>query len=337
MYDEDDLLPLSALEHLVFCERQCALIHIEQVWHESAATVEGRNLHERPHDAGTESRGDIRIARGLMLRSLRLGLSGKTDVVEFHLLTPALSSERRGGGQGRPLASSLSSERTGAEGEGLTASYSLSLEREREGVRVGPTSGVVLPGVSGHWRPFPVEYKRGRMRHEQAYAVQVCAQALCLEEMLGVTVPKGALYYGKSARRQEVVFDEALRRKTEKAAERLHELFRSRETPKAEYVKNKCRECSLVEVCLPDQTTSSRSVKTYLARLTAESSPQPSPHRGEGEEDTLASSVLCDRRKGEELKPGYSPQQQGDRRQKDVERPVTPSPFQGEGRGEGEP
>ncbi len=220
MYAEDDLAPLSALEHLVFCERQCALIHLERLWDESQATVEGKNLHERSHDAGTESRGDVRVARGLMLRSLRLGLAGKTDVVEFHRL-PELEA-----------------------------------------------GGAKLEGVDGLWRLYPVEYKRGRLRHEQSYAVQLCAQALCLEEMLGVAVPEGALFYGKTARRQVVAFDDGLRQETEKAAERLHELFLSRETPKAVYVKKKCRQCSLVDVCLPKQTGTSRSVSAYLARLT---------------------------------------------------------------------
>ncbi len=203
MYVEDDLLPLSALEHLVFCERQCALIHIEQLWHENQATVEGQHLHERVHDAGTESRKDVRISRGLMVRSLRLGLSGKADVVEFHRL---------------PSSS---------------------------------TCGTQLDGATGHWRPYPVEYKRGRLRHQRSYEVQLCAQALCLEEMLGVAVPDGALFYGRSARRQVIAFDEELRGQTETAAARLHELFMQGKTPVAVYVQDKCGECSLLNVCLP--------------------------------------------------------------------------------------
>lgn len=220
MYDEENLLPLSALQHFVFCERRAALIHLEGMWDENVATVEGRSLHERVHDARTESRGDTRIARGLLLRSLRLGLSGKADGVEFHRLP------------------------------------------------VGESDGIELRGAEGRWRPYPVEYKRGRLRHERAYEVQVCAQALCLEEMLNVTVPEGALFYGKTVRRQAVVFDDGLRQETEKAAERLHELFRLRATPKTVYVKNKCRQCSLVDVCLPKQTGTSRSVSAYLARIT---------------------------------------------------------------------
>jgi CRISPR-associated exonuclease Cas4 len=83
-YDEDDLLPLSGLQHLLFCERQWGLIHIEQQWQENRLTAEGRVMHEKVHDVGVESRPGIRIARGLRLRSLRLGLVGQADVVEFH-------------------------------------------------------------------------------------------------------------------------------------------------------------------------------------------------------------------------------------------------------------
>ena len=83
-FNEDDLIMVSALQHIVFCPRQCALIHIEQVWQESGLTAEGRIMHEHVHEQDHESRGSVRIEHGLPLRSLRLGLIGKTDVVEFH-------------------------------------------------------------------------------------------------------------------------------------------------------------------------------------------------------------------------------------------------------------
>ncbi len=84
MYSEDDLIPLSALQHLLFCERQCAMIHVEQIWAENLFTAEGRIMHERVHTADRESRGKVRIEYSMCLRSLRLGLIGKADVVEFH-------------------------------------------------------------------------------------------------------------------------------------------------------------------------------------------------------------------------------------------------------------
>lgn len=231
MYSEEDLLPLSALQHLLFCERRAALVHLEQIWAENVFTVEGAHAHKKVHDdVPTETRGNIRIARGLLLRSLSLGLVGKADVVEFHRI------------------------------------------QTENGVHVVPQgprpAGLRLVGATGLWKPFPVEYKRGRLRHEEGYEVQVCAQALCLEEMLDVDIPLGALYYGKPRRRLDVSFDAKLRHATETAALRLHELVRSRTTPKVRYQK-KCESCSLVDICLPRATGARRSVSSYLGRACA--------------------------------------------------------------------
>jgi CRISPR-associated exonuclease Cas4 len=195
MYSEDDLLPLSGLQHLMFCERQWALIHLEQQWEENRLTAEGRLLHETAHSSGAESRGEVRIVRGLSLRSLRLGLAGQADVVEFH------------GGQ-----------------------------------------------------PFPVEYKRGKPKNDRCDEIQLCAQALCLEEMLAVSVPRGALFYGTTRRRIDVPFDEPLRKLVEKVAERMHELYRQGKTPEANYAP-RCEQCSLIEVCLPRRK---RDANRYL-------------------------------------------------------------------------
>lgn len=208
-YTEDELFPLSGLQHLIFCPRQCALIHIEQVWDENRLTAEGRIMHERVHEADRESRGDVRIEYGVPLRSLRLGLIGKADVVEFHRTT-------------------------------------------------------------GHrWQPFPVEYKRGKPKVDDCDRVQICAQALCLEEMLGVDIPCGAIFYGKTRHRQDVIFDDSLRRKTEEAAGKARKLIESGQTPRPDYSK-KCKSCSLVAKCLPKIMEKNRSVKTYLAKAVGE-------------------------------------------------------------------
>jgi CRISPR-associated exonuclease Cas4 len=206
-YLEDDLLPISALQHLVFCERQCALIHVEQAWDENRFTAEGRIMHERVHEVGEESRGNVRIARGVSLRSLRLGLIGKADVVEFH---------------------------------------------REEG---------------GKWRPFPVEHKRGKPKPDESDKIQLCAQALCLEEMLGADVPSGALFYGRTRHRLDVGFDEALRKETERAAEQLHELIGSGITPKPVYNTKKCNSCSLMDRCLPQVLWKKRTVRGYLTQM----------------------------------------------------------------------
>jgi CRISPR-associated exonuclease Cas4 len=94
MYAEDDLLPLSALQHLLFCRRQCALIHIEQAWVENLYTAEGRIMHERVDSGGETPRGEVRVEYSVPLRSLRLGVTGKADVVEFHRKTGTGKTKR---------------------------------------------------------------------------------------------------------------------------------------------------------------------------------------------------------------------------------------------------
>jgi len=213
MYNEDDLIPVSALADFTFCERRAALHFIERVWEDNVCTAEGTILHERVDDeSASEVRGSVRIARSVWLRSLVLGLIGKADVVEFH-------------------------------------------KTESEGAK--------LEGASGSWLPFPVEYKRGHLRHERSFAVQLCAQAICLEEMLGGNIPAGAIYYGKTRRRMDVVFDERLRSETVETARKTHALIESGITPKAEYSK-KCKLCSLLSLCMPKV---SRKASSYLMKV----------------------------------------------------------------------
>lgn len=223
MYDEDDLLPVSALQHLIFCERQCALIHLERVWAENPLTVEGKHMHGRVDGAGPrrELRGDVIISRGVALRSLRLGLIGKADVVEFHRA-----------------------------------------ERKESDIQ-GRASAVPLPDAVGLWVPFPVDYKHGAPKRDRSDEIQLCAQALCLEEMLTVEVPQGALFYGNSKRRFGVVFDGPLRRKTEETALRLRRLLTADSTPRA-FKEPKCAACSLLELCLPEAMAPRRSASRYL-------------------------------------------------------------------------
>lgn len=215
MFTEDELLPISALADIVFCERRAALHRLEEIWQESVATIEGHLLHDKVHTGEGESRGAVRIARGLRLRSLRLGLSGVADVFEFHRLEQ------------------------GAE-------------------------GIVLPGVSGRWIPFPVEYKRGVVRHEESFECQLCAQALCLEEMLNCHIPAGALFYGLSRRRKDILLTNELRHGTEAAAVRLHQVVNAGITPSAHYEK-KCEKCSLLAQCMPKTAGGGKSAAAYLS------------------------------------------------------------------------
>jgi CRISPR-associated exonuclease Cas4 len=195
----DDALPLSGLQHLAFCPRQWALIHLEQAWAENRLTAEGRLLHERADLASQTRRHDLRTVRGLVLASNRLGLSGRADIVEF-----------------RP-------------------------------------------------EPFPVEYKRGRRKPDDCDRVQLCAQALCLEEMLKCSVPCGAIFYGQPRRRVDVEFTQELRNRTETLVAEMHRLYDARRTPAAQ-PGPPCQSCSLVDICLP-QSTAEASVQERWNRV----------------------------------------------------------------------
>lgn len=189
MYDESALLPLSGLQHLAFCERQWALIHLEQSWAENRLTAEGRVLHDKVDDSHYETRRGMRLVSALPLRCLRLGLSGRADLVEF--------PKMRGGA------------------------------------------------------PVPIEYKRGRPKPSDVDEVQLCAQALCLEEMLGIPVPQGQLFYHQTRRRQDLEFTPSLRQRVEHLASRMHALYLASATPRAQR-ERKCTQCSLIDLCCPD-------------------------------------------------------------------------------------
>lgn len=221
MFSDDDLLPISALQHLVYCERQCMLIHGEGAWAENRSTAQGRVMHQRVHAERSGMEDGRLIARGLRLCSRRLGLSGVADVVEF------------------------------------------------QPVQAQEASSVTLPGRAGRWLPFPVEYKRGRPKKHDADAVQICAQAMCLEEMLATHISQGALFYGQTRRRQDVCFGEDLRGRVELLAARLHGLVIAGITPPPEFGP-KCKNCSLQPICLPHRPASAmsyvrRAIKASLA------------------------------------------------------------------------
>ena len=197
--EDDDLILLSALQHYLYCPRQCALIHIEQQWAENRQTAEGRLLHQRADQPQTEQRHAVRTVTAMPLASPELGISGMADVVEFH-------------------------------GE----------------------------------QPFPVEYKRGRPKAHRADEVQLCAQALCLEAMLGRPVPEGALFYGETRRRKAVAFDTDLRNLTFDTITATRALLLARKTPVAEYQSRRCDACSLIELCQPRLLGRSQSVSQWL-------------------------------------------------------------------------
>lgn len=219
-YSEEDFLLLSGIQHVAFCERQWALIHIEQAWAENVRTIEGKYLHERADNPfKDETRKDIRVVRAMPIVCKKLGLRGVADVVEFHKTREAI--------------------------EGIT---------------------VRLKNRKGWWRPYPVEYKRGRPKSDDRDAVQLCAQAIALEEMLGVSIDTGFLYYAQTKRRVEIAFDQRLRKLVEELSKKMHKMFTEEKTPRAKKGKH-CSLCSLKEICQPELTIRHRSVKEYLARM----------------------------------------------------------------------
>jgi CRISPR-associated exonuclease Cas4 len=181
----DGLIPISAIEHYSYCARQCALIHVDQIFDENVHTIRGRLAHKRVHAMDESTPRGIRTVRGAPLWSDRLGIVGKADVVEFR-----------------------------AEG------------------------------------PYPVEYKIGRRRGHHA-DVQLCAQALCLEEMLDVPVRCGAVFYFDAHRRHEVEFGTDLRQVVVDMVGAIRSML-ARQAMPAALNDERCRRCSIRDSCLPE-------------------------------------------------------------------------------------
>lgn len=125
-------------------------------------------------------------------------------------------------------------------------------------------AGIPLKGREGTYQPVPVEYKRGKPKEHDADVLQLCAQAMCLEEMLVCPVPRGFLYYGETRRRLEVLFEEGLQKRVKECFLRMHELYEKGHTPKVRTSKA-CRACSLSELCIP-KLNKNISAKDYLER-----------------------------------------------------------------------
>lgn len=201
--DDEDLIPISALQHYLYCPRQCALIHIERQWSENRQTAEGRLLHKRADQPQSERRKGVRTVTATPLLDLQLGITGVADVVEFH-----------------------------------------------------------RDGDIDH--AFPVEYKRGRPKAHRADEVQLCAQALCLETMLGQPIVTGALFYGQTRRRKDVPFDDELRTLTRQTIIATRVMITSGKTPLARYESKRCDACSLIDLCQPRLLSRAYSVDRWL-------------------------------------------------------------------------
>lgn len=196
-----DPIPISALEHYAYCPRQCALIHVEQVWDENLYTMRGRDVHERVHDDSSHELAGVRLERSLPVWCRRLNLTGKADLVEFH--------------------------------DDL---------------------------------PYPVEYKSGRCRKGSPEVLQLCAQAICLEEMFDVVVPKGAIFWHGSRERREIALTSAMRQQVVLVTQAVRDMLAQQITPPPVNDK-RCEHCSLKDSCMPGVVTEKQRVKRAAQEL----------------------------------------------------------------------
>lgn len=199
-------LPLSALNHYLYCPRRAYLIHAEGVFVDNEHTVLGNLAHEHVDFPGYEQRAGWTLLRALPLFSDHLGLSGKADLVEVRYNANNRIAEAR-----------------------------------------------------------PVEYKKGPKRRFDNDEVQLCAQALCLEEMLGLSIPAGAIFHAQSQQRHEVAFDAVLRQHTLSALSNLRSLIADPAAPAAD-LRPQCEGCSLHGVCLPE-SAGRRAPRLFEPRL----------------------------------------------------------------------
>ena len=208
-----DAIPLSALQHWLYCPRQCALIHNEQVWAENRFTAEGQLLHKKANEGQDEHRAAGSILRHLNVSSETLGITGICDIVE----------------------------------------------KSRDG------------------RYTPVEYKRGKPKAHRADEVQVCAQALCLEEMFQTQIPAALIFYETTRRRTEVPLDDGLRALTLSTIAAVREMKATGITPTADYDSRRCDACSLIDLCQPRALRLKRGAASWFqTRLNTDTIADPS-------------------------------------------------------------
>lgn len=223
MFDDDDMLMLSGIQHYAFCPRQWALIHIEQVWVDNRLTAEGNILHKHVDDPFYRQKmGDHICLRSVNIASRELGLYGISDIVELHHTNDSQNA-------------------------------------------------ITHPDYLGLWLPYPVEYKHGKQKYEDVDRVQLAAQAICIEELYHIVIPLGAIYYGTTHRREEVSFTNDLRDYVKHCAKAMHETYKIGKIPLAEPT-NRCKNCSLIDICMPE-TAYSKSASKYLKHNLYEETP----------------------------------------------------------------
>ncbi|MHB1938768.1 MAG: CRISPR-associated protein Cas4 [Acidobacteriaceae bacterium] len=200
---DEDLIPLSALNQYSYCPRRCYLIHAEGEFADNAHTLRGTHEHERVDRDRHDVSAGVRVEFALPVWNRRLGLTGKCDAVEHH------------------------------------------------------PDGTV----------YPVEYKHGKRKRWVNDDMQLAAQAMCLEEMLGIAIPKGAIYHQQSRRRREVEIDDALRQAVEAAAQEIRRLLASGKLPPPVEDARRCPECSVRDICQPELARAAKKIPEIQSEL----------------------------------------------------------------------
>ncbi len=204
MYSEDELLPINLLQHWRFCQRQCGLLALDNIWQDNVLTTSGMLFHEVVHRPDEECDDGLHIVRGMRIASFRYGITGICDVVE-------------------------------------------------------------IDDDSGNRNILPIEYKVGAPKRDRSDDVQLCAQALCLEEMMDCTIRHGAFFYGKTRRRLLIELDDALRAETLETIAAVRAMLQSGQLPPARY-EPKCLSCSLLDLCQPKAQNTKR-LERYMHEL----------------------------------------------------------------------
>lgn len=211
--NRDNYLLISGIQHFIFCRRQWALIHIEQMWEENYFTIDGQIKHNKVDNSGiSDLKNGIKTIRSMPIASHKLKIQGKCDVVEL-----------------KP-----------------------------------DENGFYFSKYDKKYKVYPVEYKRGKAKIDDSDIMQLLAQAICLEEMLGLKIEKGACFYFETRRRQEVIFTDELRDKLISIIEEMNNYYNRKYTPRVRKSK-KCKSCSLRNLCLPE-LDGTMSVSKYIEK-----------------------------------------------------------------------
>lgn len=215
--ESDNYLLISGIQHFIFCRRQWALIHIEQLWSENYFTIDGQIKHEKV-DKGNlfEFKNDTRIIRSMPIISHKLRIQGKCDVVEL-----------------KP-----------------------------------DDAGFYFSKYNKKYKVYPIEYKRGKPKMDESDTMQLLAQAICLEEMLGLEIEEGACFYFETRRRENILFTKELRGRLKEIIVEMNNYYDRKYTPKVKKT-SKCKSCSLRDLCLPEIDGNS-SVAKYIEKRLAE-------------------------------------------------------------------